>query len=337
VKAMVLAHTAPIETRPLAWTERPDPVCEPDEVLLEVLACGVCHTELDEIEGRLPPPSLPVILGHQVVGRIAATGPKVDRHQVGDRVGVTWLYRSCGACAFCRSGRENLCPSALWTGLTADGGYAERMVVGQDWACPLPEGLSDAEAAPLLCAGVIGYRTVRLAQVRDGQAVGLFGFGASAHLVLPVLKFQYPACRVFVFTRSPSHRSLASRLGADWVGGSEDTPPEPLDVAMDFTPVGETVARALAVSAPGARLVINAIRKTTPIGPLDYAELLWHERQICSVANVTRADAEEFLPLAGRMGLRPQVTCFAPEQANEALIALKHGQIDGAAVLRFAP
>ncbi len=333
---MVLARTAPIGTRPLIWAERPDPICGPDEVLLEVHACGVCHTELDEIEGRLPPPTLPVIPGHQVVGRIVATGPKVDRYQVGDRVGVTWLYRSCGTCGFCRSGRENLCPLAMWTGLTADGGYAERMVVGQDWAYPLPEGLSDVEAAPLLCAGVIGYRTVRLAQVRDGQAVGLFGFGASAHIVLPVLKFQYPACRVFVFTRGPSHRSLASRLGADWVGGPEDTPPEPLDVAMDFTPVGETVARALAVSAPGARLVINAIRKTTPIGPLDYAELLWHERQICSVANVTRADAEEFLPLAGRMGLRPQVTCFAPEQANEALIALKHGQIDGAAVLRFA-
>ena len=332
---MVLTHTAPIEERPLAWIERARPVCGPDDVLLDVLACGVCHTELDQIEGRLACPSLPVIPGHQVVGRVAAVGEQVRDHRVGDRVGVTWLFRACGECTFCRSGRENLCAAAQWTGHSADGGYAETMVVGQDYAYPLPEGLSDVEAAPLLCAGVIGCRTVRLADVRDGQTVGLFGFGASAHIVLQVLKFKHPACRVFVFTRGDSHRALALRLGADWIGGPEDTPPMPLDVAMDFTPVGETVGRALAVSAPGARVVINAIRKVTPVGPLDYAVLLWHERQVCSVANVTRADAQEFLPLAGRMGLRPEVTCFEPVQANEALIALKAGGIDGAAVLRF--
>lgn len=336
MKAVVISRIDGVEKHPLQVMDLPDLRPAPGQLLIQVLCCGVCHTELDEIEGRLKPPGLPIVPGHQVVGKVIEIDSDVHRHRIGDRVGVTWLYDSCSKCKYCTSGRENLCADARWTGLDVHGGYAEYLVVDQNYAYPIPDQFSDMVAAPLLCAGVIGYRTIRLASVQDNDTIGLFGFGASAHIVIQIVKFKHPNCKVFVFTRSHAHRKHAIQLGADWAGKPSDLPPCPLDVAMDFTPVGESVNHALAVSAPGARIVINAIRKISPVGPLDYTSQLWHERSIQSVANVTRADAEEFLPLAAQIPIRPKVTEFALEQANDVLIDLKAGKIDGAAVLRIA-
>ncbi|HIJ71504.1 MAG TPA: zinc-dependent alcohol dehydrogenase family protein [Planctomycetes bacterium] len=333
--AMVLTRHADIEKRPLEMVDTPRPVPKDNEVLLKVSACGVCHTELDEIEGRLRPPRLPVVLGHEIVGNIIEKGPAVNTLQIGQRVGVTWLNSACGVCRFCQSGRENLCGSAKWTGLDVDGGYAEYTVVREPFAYPIPDSFTDAQAAPLLCAGVIGYRAIRLANIEDGDVVGLYGFGASAHIVIQVLRHTQPGCPVFVFTRSGAHRSLAIQLGADWAGAAGDEPPDKLNKAIDFTPVGETVKDALAVSKKGARIVINAIRKTTALPQLDYGEYLWHEREIKSVANVTAEDAREFLPLAAEIPIKPQVQQFELACANDVLINLKKGQINGAAVLRI--
>ena len=311
----------------------PKPVPKDDELLLKVLACGVCHTELDEIEGRLKPAKLPIVLGHQIVGEIVEKGPDANTLDLGQRVGVTWLNSACGNCRFCLSGRENLCDHAMWTGLDVDGGYAQFTLVPEKFAHPIPQRFSDTEAAPLLCAGVIGYRAIRLAEIADGDVVGLYGFGASAHIVIQVLKHTNPKSPVFVFTRSSAHRDLAAQLGAEWAGAPADEPPAKLNKAIDFTPVGETVKRALAASDKGATVVINAIRKTTPIPELDYAEHLWHERKIKSVANVTAQDAREFLPLAAEIPIIPHVQEFELAQANNALINLKKGKINGAAVL----
>lgn len=335
MKALVLPKLAPIEDAPLREVEMETPQPGAGEILVKVSACGLCHTDLDEIEGRLEPPALPVVLGHQVVGIVAGRGEGAIRFELGDRVGVTWLYSSCGVCEFCRSGRENLCDQARWTGKDAPGGYAEFMVVGEDFAHAIPSAFSDSEAAPLLCAGVIGYRAVRLADISDGQTIGLFGFGASAHIVIQVIRHQFPASDIFVFTRSRHHQELARTLGASWTGTSDDTPPGKVDKAIDFTPVGEAVRDALATLNRGGRLVINAIRKTTPIPELTYHEYLWDEREIKSVANVTRRDAAEFLPLAAQIGIRPTVEEFAPSQANEALALLKAGKLKAAAVLIF--
>lgn len=334
MKAVVLNKTSPIEEKPLEVTDLPPPTVADDQILVKVSVCGACHTDLDEVEGRLKPTKLPIVLGHQVVGTVADKGKAVTKFKTGDRVGITWLYSACGKCNFCQRGNENLCGEARWTGKDVNGGYAEYMVISEDFACLLPEKFSDSEAAPLLCAGVIGYRTLRLAEVTDGQIIGLYGFGACAHIVIQIIKYKFPNSPVFVFTKTAEHAKLAESLGAAWTGRSGDQPPAKLNKAMDFTPVGECVRDALAVLDRGGRLVINAIRKETPVPKLDYAEYLWLEREIKSVANVTRADAEEFLPLAARIPITPTIEEFPLAQANEVLIKLKHSKLRAAAVLK---
>ena len=335
MKAMVIKKICQMEEKPLELVNLPVPVPDSGQILVRVSACGVCHTELDEIEGRVPPSRFPMILGHEIVGRVEASGPGATRFKKGDRVGIAWINWACGECSFCLKGEENLCDKAKWTGKDAEGGYAEYTVVPEDFAYPIPERFSDLQAAPLLCAGVIGYRALRLSEMEDGKILGLYGFGASAHIVIQVAKYKYPNCKVFVFTRGKDHRELALKLGADWVGATEDTPPEKLDRAIDFTPVGIPVREALRNLEKGGRVVINAIRKRTPIPELDYAEHLWHEKEVKSVANVTRRDAEEFLPLAAEIPIVPEVQEFRLEEANEALVLLKEGKIRGAGVLNI--
>jgi len=334
MKAMVLKKSSPIEDKPLEQADLPIPEPGENQILVRISVCGACHTDLDEAEGRLRPTKYPIVLGHQVVGTVADKGEGVTKFEIGRRVGITWLYWSCGRCDFCRSGRENLCEQAKWTGKDANGGYAEYMVAYEDFACLLPEKFSDAEAAPLLCAGVIGYRTLRLAEITDGQIIGLFGFGACAHIVIQVIKYKFPNSPVFVFTKTAEHAHLAENLGAAWTGRSGDMPPARLNKAMDFTPAGECVRDALAVLDRGGRLIINAIRKETPVPQLDYARYLWLEREIKSVANVTRRDAEEFLPLAAQIPIVPAIEEFELAQANEVLIKLKHSLLRAAAILR---
>jgi propanol-preferring alcohol dehydrogenase len=335
MKAMILDGQSPIEGKPLKPADLPIPVPNERQILVKVSVCGACHTDLDEAEGRLQPSKSPIVPGHQVVGKVTDRGKSVTKHKIGDRVGITWLFSSCGKCDFCRTGRENLCAQAKWTGKDADGGYAEYMVIGENCVYPVPERFSDSQAAPLLCAGVIGYRTLRLADITDGRKIGIFGFGASAHIVIQIIKYKFPNSPVFVFTKTEKHAELAKSLGAVWTGRSGDKPPEKLDRIMDFTPVGECVRDALAVLERGGRLVINAIRKETPVPPLDYAEYLWLEKEIKSVANVTRRDAEEFLPLAARIPIVPTIEEFPLKQANEVLGLIKHSRLRGAAVLKI--
>jgi len=334
MKAMVLNKQSPAEARPLKSADLPTPEPDDNQILVKVSVCGVCHTDLDEAEGRLRPTKLPIVLGHQVVGTVADVGKAVRKFSGGGRVGITWLYWACGECDFCKTGRENLCNSARWTGKDADGGYAEYMVITEDYAYKIPKRFSDAQAAPLLCAGVIGYRTLKLAEITDGQIIGLFGFGASAHIVIQIIKYKFPNSPVFVFTKTAEHAKLAESLGAAWTGRSGDKPPAKLNKAMDFTPVGDCVRDALAALERGGRLVINAIRKETAVPALDYAEYLWLEKEIKSVANVTRADAEEFLPLAAQIPIIPTIEEFPLDQANEVLIKIKHSKLCAAAVLR---
>lgn len=334
MKAMVLKKTSPVEEKPLEPTDLPIPAPNNDQILVKVLVCGACHTDLDEAEGRLKPSKLPIVLGHQVVGMVADKGKTVTKFKTGDRVGITWLYSSCGNCNFCRTGQENLCDRAKWTGKDADGGYAEYMVISEDFAYNIPERFPNSQAAPLLCAGVIGYRTLRLSEITDGQIIGLFGFGASAHIVIQIIKYKFPNSPVFVFTKTAEHAWLAKKLGATWTGRSGDQPPAKLNRAMDFTPVGECTRDALLVLDRGGRLVINAIRKETPVPELDYARYLWLEKEIKSVANVTRADGEEFLPLAAQIPIVPTVEEFPLAQVNEVLIKIKHSKLRAAAVLK---
>jgi len=335
MKAMVLDRHSPIEDKPLKLTELPAPIPADNQILIRVSVCGACHTDLDEVEGRLKPEKLPVVLGHQVVGNVVEKGKAVTKFQTDDRVGITWLYSSCGECYFCRNGNENLCAHAKWTGKDANGGYAEFIVIGEDYAYPIPERFSDSQAAPLLCAGVIGYRTLRLADVTDGQKIGLFGFGASAHIVIQIIKHKFPDSAVYVFTKTAKHAELAQSLGAVWTGRSGDEPPEKLNKIMDFTPVGECVRDALTVLERGGRLVINAIRKETPVPPLEYAEYLWLEKEIKSVANVTRQDADEFLPLAAQIPVVPTIEEFPLHEANEVLSLIKQSKLRAAAVLKI--
>jgi propanol-preferring alcohol dehydrogenase len=323
---------APVEERPLRLIETATPDPGPGQVRIRISACGVCHTDLHIAEGEVKPPSVPVTPGHQVVGLVDAVGPDVRDLTIGQRVGVPWLYSACGKCSFCRSGQENLCPNARFTGLDVNGGYAEQMIAEASFVLPLPEQLTDMEAAPLLCAGIIGYRAYRLAAVAPGERVGLFGFGASAHLVLPVAKSE--RCEVYVFTRSSNHQLHARQLGADWVGGPQDSPPDLLDHAILFAPNGNLVPIALQRVRPAGSVVINAIY-STPVPPMPY-ELLYGERVLRTVSNATRQDGRDFLELAARIGLKPTVNLYPMDKANEALEDLKHSRFNGEAVLDFA-
>jgi propanol-preferring alcohol dehydrogenase len=342
MKAMLLEQITNLKEnqQPLKLQQVPTPQPGLQDVLIKVLACGVCHTELDEIEGRTPPPELPVILGHQVVGEVVERGSQADAREIGDRVGVAWIYSSCGHCEYCLSGEENLCPEFKATGRDANGGYAEYMIVPAGYTYLIPEVFSDAQAAPHLCAGAIGYRSLRLTGLKNGQRLGLTGFGASAHLVLKMIKERFPDTDVFVFSRNPDERSFARELGAVWAGEIEATSPEQLHAIIDTTPVWKPIVEALKNLAPGGRLVINAIRKETvdqeALLKLDYPTHLWMEKEIKSVANVARRDVKEFLELAAQVPILPEVQEFALEDANKALLELKTSKIRGAKVLRVA-
>mgnify|MGYP000334502320 FL=1 len=330
MKAMILRSPRPAEESPLEMTDLPLPEPGVEEIRLRVRACGICHTDLHTVEGDIPLPKLPIVPGHQVVGIVDAVGEKVSRFAIGQRVGVPWLYRTCGTCEFCQRGLENLCRQARFTGLHADGGYAEAMVVHQDFAYPLPGSFSDAAAAPLLCAGIIGYRALRLSRVRPGDRLGMWGFGASAHITLQVARHW--GCEVYVFTRGEGHRRLARELGAAWAGGAEDDPPAPVHGGIIFAPAGHLVPQALRVLERGGTLALAGVTMT-PIPELDYDRLLYWERVVRSVANFTRQDATEFLQLAAQIPVQTTVQTFPLDAANEALLALKRGQINGAGVL----
>jgi len=342
MRAMVLNGIVSLEKNktPLIMKELPVPNPTEKEILVRVLACGVCHTELDEIEGRTPPPVFPVVLGHQVVGIVEGMGNKVNKFSIGDRVGIGWIYWACGKCDYCVSGNENLCPDFKATGRDANGGYAEYMVINEDFACKIPDIFSATEAAPLLCAGAIGYRSLRLTNLTDGQNLGLTGFGASGHLVLKMVKYKYPKSKVFVFARSEKEREFAIELGAVWAGNTDEEAPELLDAIIDTTPVWKPIVEALKNLKPGGRLVINAIRKENIdkdyLLKLDYPKHLWMEKEIKSVANVSREDISEFLDLASKIPIRPETQEFALEDANIALVELKERKIRGAKVLRIA-
>jgi propanol-preferring alcohol dehydrogenase len=339
MKALVLERHGTIEDKstPLRWTEMQKPIAGEGQVLIQVHVCGVCHTELDEIEGRTPPPALPVVLGHQVIGRVMEVGPGVGEPMVGQRVGVAWIFSACGHCNYCRSGFENLCREFQATGRDANGGYAEYMTAPAAFVVSIPELFNDSEAAPLLCAGAIGYRSLRLTNLRDGQPLGMTGFGASAHLVLKMVRHRFPATDVFVFARSEQERNFAKELGAVWAGEPTAVAPQKLDAIIDTTPAWTPILGALDNLAPGGRLVVNAIRKEEAdksiMAQLDYPRHLWMEKEIKSVANVTRADVQEFLNLAAELELRPHVHTYPLSAANEALVDLKTRAVTGAKVL----
>jgi propanol-preferring alcohol dehydrogenase len=342
MKAMLLERLGPLHagSAPLRAADVPEPVLGDDEILLRVHACGVCHTELDEIEGRMPPPRLPIILGHQVVGSVAATGVNVRPFQRGDRVGVAWIFSACGECEYCLTDRENLCPQFRATGRDRDGGYAQYMKVPASFAFGIPATFTECQAAPLLCAGAIGYRSLRLCKLENGQALGLTGFGASAHLVLKMARHRFPASTIFVFARSERQRAFALELGASWAGDITTPAPAPLDAIIDTTPAWAPIVEALANLAPGGRLVVNAIRKEeedkAALVQLGYASHLWLEKEIKSVANVTRRDVSEFLDLAAELQLMPHVQEYPLAAANEALVELKTRAVAGAKVLVIA-
>jgi alcohol dehydrogenase, propanol-preferring len=399
MKAMILTKAGPIASQPLRMAEIPIPEPGENEILIKVSVCGVCHTDLDIVEGRLeasvqaqraadrrteagrfahteepsasksrplPPKAADrrteagsfghsIVPGHQVVGTVIKRGTTTEMVQrfrssdvqraqedafrggfrIGERVGVTWLYSSCGKCRFCAGGRENLCDNARWTGLDADGGYAEYMVVDGRFAVSIPERFSDVQAAPLLCAGVIGYRALRLCNMQPGETLALYGFGASAHFVVQVAKYKWPDAKVFVFTRGKGHRALAMRLGADWAGEAGEVPPGTFQKAIEFTPVGSAVKEALGAVEKGGRVVVNAIRKESAVPEMDYARYLWNEKELVSTANVTRADAQEFLDVASRIPIQAEVEEFRLEEANEALLKVKEGKLKAAGVLRI--
>lgn len=341
MKAMLINRIGEVsrDNEPLRAAELPVPEPGPGEVLLHVSVCGVCHTELDEIEGRTPPPVLPVVPGHQVVGVVEACGPGVSRWRTGDRVGVAWIYHACGECDYCQSGQENLCPDFQATGRDANGGYAEYMVAPADFVYAIPRAFYDSEAAPLLCAGAVGYRALRLSELEDGQPLGLTGFGASGHLVLKTVRGRFPTSEIYVFARNPRERQFALELGAAWAGDTADTAPELLAAIIDTTPAWKPVVEGLRNLRPGGRLVINAIRKIEAdkevLLDLDYSTHLWMEKEIKSVANVTRRDVVEFLEVAAEIGLRPEFQEFPIDDANQALIEMRESKIRGAKVLRL--
>lgn len=342
MRAMVMNEITDLrENRnPLTRVDLPVPEPMGNEMLLRVLTCGVCHTDIDEIEGRTPPLRLPLVPGHQVVGIVKRMGPDAHRFKIGDRAGVAWINSACGSCHYCRNGEENLCDGFVATGRDAHGGYAEYAVVPEKFAYPIPDLFSDAEAAPLLCAGAIGYRSLRLTNVRDGDTLGLVGFGASGHIVFKLAAYQYPGSRVYVFSRTEAERIFAMELGAAWVGNFGDACPEKLRCAIDTTPAWGPIVSVLKNLEKGGRLVINAIRKEEAdkeaLLSIDYPADLWMEKEIKSVANITRRDVEDFLRLAAAAGIRPEVQEYPLEDANRALLELKERKIRGAKVLRIS-
>ncbi len=348
MKAMLLRRLGPVTpgSEMLTWSDVPEPLLDAGDVLIRVKCCGVCHTELDEIEGRTPPPHLPVILGHQVVGIVEAgkasetASLPSPSDLVGRRVGVAWIFSACGKCKYCLAGNENLCENFRATGRDADGGYAQYMKAPLDFVHPIPDNLPDAQSAPLRCAGAVGYRALRLTDLRDGGSLGLTGFGASNHLILKMVRHKFPAAQVFVFSRSPQEREFAMSLGAAWAGAIDEAPPALLDAVIDATPVWKPITEALKHLAPGGRLVVNAIRKENvdqdELKRLDYPTQLWMEKEIKSVANVTRRDVREFLALASEAHLLPEVQMYDLKDANRALQELRQGSIRGAKVLQVA-
>ncbi len=333
MKAMVLRKCAPVEDKPLLLEDRPEPMPGQGEVRVKVEVCGVCRTDLHIIEGDLPPPKFPRIPGHQIVGRIDKFGAGVQKFKEGDLVGVAWLHRTCGQCRFCKRGNENLCESAQFTGYTTDGGYAEYAVAPADFVYAIPTGFLPELAAPLLCAGLIGYRALNLSGVRNGERLGLYGFGASAHLVLQIAVSR--GCDVYVFTRSEAHRKLAAKLGAAWTGEAGQPPPHKPDASILFAPHGKLVPVALGDLQKGGTLAIADIYMSA-IPELNYEKHLFGERVLRSVTAATRRDAEELLQIAAQIPLRPEVQLFPLEEANSALLALKTSKINGAGVLQVA-
>jgi len=326
-----------LDQKPLEMDELPIPQPKEDEILIKVLCCGICHTELDEIEGRTPPEMYPVVPGHQIIGLVEESGKKASRYKPGDRVGVAWIYSSCGECEFCQNGLENLCPEFKGTGRDANGGYEDYMTIGENFAYRIPETFSNPEAAPLLCAGAIGYRSLRLAGLVNGQVLGLTGFGSSGHLVLKLSKYLYPDSKVVVFARSKEEQAFAQSLGAYWSGNIDEDPGFKAHAIIDTTPVWNTVVGSMLQLRSGGRLVINAIRKESEdihsLTKINYQDHLWMEKEVKSVANIATKDVEEFLQIAARVPIRPQVELYPFEKANEALVEMKNKHIKGAKVL----
>ncbi len=341
MEAMILNRIVDLkkEDAPLEMAERAKPTPGEGEILIKVSRCGVCHTELDEIEGRTPPSDFPVIPGHQVVGYVENSGGKATQFHPGDRVGVAWIFSACGKCKQCLNNNENLCLYFQATGRDRNGGYAEYMVVPENFAYTIPGEFNDSETAPLLCAGAIGYRSLRLTNFQNGHNLGLTGFGASGHLVLKTAKYLYPDSRIFVFARNPKERAFAEGLGAFWTGDTVDTPPEELDAIIDTTPVWKPVVEALKHLDAGGRLVINAIRKENVdmnyLKNISYPEHLWLEKEIKSVANVERRDVSEFLDIAARIPIKPDYEEYPLTEANKALMEIKNSKIRGAKVLKM--
>jgi propanol-preferring alcohol dehydrogenase len=341
MKAMLLRRPPGPEGGTLVLEELDDPVPGSDELLVRVTVCAVCRTDLELVDGRLTPPRYPVIPGHQVVGTVAAAGAHATSFRAGDRVGVAWIHSACGHCRWCRAGNENLCPEFRSTGCDVNGGYAEYLTVPAAFAHAIPSELADVHAAPLLCAGAIGWRSLRLTNLPDGDPLGFTGFGASGHLMLQLARHRYPRSPIYVFARQHAEREFARTLGATWAGSTDDPPPAPMAAVVDTTPAWKPVVQALAHLAPGGRLVVNAIRKMRgdqeELMRLDYATHLWMERELKSVANVTRADVREMLAAAVELHLRPTVEEMPLDRANDALDALRRGQaVRGARVLRVA-
>jgi propanol-preferring alcohol dehydrogenase len=327
---MVLAQPAKIETAPLSLRDLPSPKPVGKQVRVRVLACGICRTDLHVVEGELPPMQPAIVPGHQVVGVVGELGPEAQRLHIGDRVGIAWLGFTCGECRYCRGGNENLCPNARFTGYHQNGGYAEQCLVHEDFAYPLPAGLDTAEATPLLCAGIIGYRALRRAETKPGCRLGLYGFGSSAHISIQVARHW--GCTVYVMTRDPRQQALAKELGASWAGGADEPPPEPLDSAVLFAPAGNLVPPALAALEKGGTLALAGIY-VWQIPPLDYEKHLFYEKNLRSVTANTREDGRELLELATQIPLRPKTTAFPLEEANHALRLLKEDGFRGSGVL----
>lgn len=341
MRAWLITEITDVEKddRPLKLVELRKPQIKEKEILIKVKACAVCHTEIDELEGRVLPSFFPIVPGHQVVGEVVSIGKEVKKFKIGDRVGAGWIYFSCGKCEFCQKGFENLCEDFKATGRDVNGGYAEYFQINEDFAFKLPENFTYEESAPLFCAGAIGYRSLKLSNIEDGQKLGLIGFGAANHLVLKIARYLYPNSKIFVFSRTERERELAKQLGAYWTGDIEEEPPEKIHSAIDTTPVWKPPFYILRHLLPKGRLVINAIRKEEidkeEILKIDYSRDLWLEKEIKSVANVTRRDISEFLEIAEKIPIKPEIEIYPFEKANEALKDIKGRKIKGAKVLKF--